>query len=186
MVPEFSVLIVLAGCLGFCAGGTTSAVFSFIAERWGEDRFSSVQAQMTLIIIPFSSGTPPLIAWLFDLAGNCRRAGNCRVAFMVEAAACGIALVLLLAGVHRFSVRQPPCQRRSRLGSAGEAAEVWRLQESIGEPRAREPPSTRGKNPLMDEQQSANHAEWESPALLVFAGTMNLLVRPARVPSVSV
>ena len=118
VVPEFSALIVLAGCLGFCAGGTTSAVFSFIAERWGQERFSSVQGQMTLMIIPFIFGMPPLIGWLFDLAGNYR------VAFIVEAAACGIALVLLLAGAHRFRVRQPPGQRGSRPRSAGEEAEV--------------------------------------------------------------
>ena len=99
-VPEFSALTVLAGCLGLCTGGTTPAVFAFIADRWGQERFSRVQGQMTLMIIPFIFGMPPLIGWLFD------RAGNYRFAFTVEAAACGLALVLLLVGAYRFRMSQ--------------------------------------------------------------------------------
>lgn len=101
VVPEFSALTVLAGALGLCTGGTTPAVFAFIAERWGQQRFASVQGQMILMTIPFIFGMPPLIGWLFDLAGNYR------FAFTVEAAACGLALVLLLVGAYRLGARQP-------------------------------------------------------------------------------
>lgn len=118
VVPEFSALIVLAGCLGFCTGGTSPALFSFIADRWGQERFGRVQGQMTLMMIPFIFGMPPLIGWLFDFAGNYR------FAFIVEAAACGFALVLLLAGAHRFRMHQPLGQQGSPFGSTGSAAEV--------------------------------------------------------------
>ena len=104
VVSGFSALTILAGCLGLCTGGTTPAVFSFIAHRWGQQRFSSVQGQMTLMMIPFIFGMPPLIGWLFD------RSGNYRFAFTVEAATCGLALVLLLVGAHRLKMRQPQMQ----------------------------------------------------------------------------
>ena len=100
VVPGFSALTILAGCLGLCTGGTTPAVFAFIAHRWGHERFSSVQGQMTLMMIPFIFGMPPLIGWLFD------RAGNYRFAFTVEAAACGLALLLLVGG-YRLRIRRP-------------------------------------------------------------------------------
>ncbi|HEU0197197.1 MAG TPA: MFS transporter [Nevskiaceae bacterium] len=97
--PEFTVLLVLAGALGFCTGGEFPLCAALLGTVFSSRQFGSALGQLMLLGCPFNFIAAPLAGYLFD------RTGNYHAAFIVEAALCAIGIGLLWACRRRFRAK---------------------------------------------------------------------------------
>lgn len=97
---QFAALFAIVALFGIFTSGAYPSITALITRIYGAARVGTVVGYMSLMVVPFNFGMPPLVGWMFDLHGDYS------LAFTIEAACC-FAVVLLMLGVGRFLAPAP-------------------------------------------------------------------------------